>query len=90
MDQEKRSPTDLLVEMGYEDVIVFDSPSYDDALIGVSIDNRAVYDFDKMVECLMADGITYDDAVEFIDYNTIRAIPYAGEFALIIFYPLVE
>ena len=38
-----------LSEWGYEDVIVFDNPSYDNALIGVSEDNRAIYDYDKMV-----------------------------------------
>ena len=28
--------------------------------------------------------MTYLEAVEFIDYNTIRVIPYAGEYAPII------
>lgn len=74
---------------GYEDVVVFESYSYDDALIGVSIDNRAVYNFDLMVEWLIKnEGFTCEDAVEWIEYNTIRALPYAGESAPIIFYPL--
>ena len=25
------------------------------------------------------DGMTYEDAVDFISYNTLRALPYAGE-----------
>lgn len=30
-----------------------------------------------MIEFLVkTDGMTYEDAIEFIDYNTIRAIPY--------------
>lgn len=38
-----------------------------------------------MVECLVkADGMTEEEAMEFIDYNTIRAIPYAGELAPIV------
>lgn len=41
-----------LAEMGYDDVIVLENYSYDDALIGVTEDHRAVYDFDKMVEWL--------------------------------------
>lgn len=34
---------------GNDDVIIFDNPSYDDALVGVTEDGRAVYDYDKMV-----------------------------------------
>ena len=79
------SKRDTLVELGYEDAIVFENPSYDDAIIGTSHDDRVVYSFDKMVECLMKeDGMEYIDAVEFIEYNTIRAIPYFGPNAPII------
>jgi len=53
------------------------TPDYDDAIIGVDSDGHVVYDFDKMVEHLMReDGMEYEDAVEFIEYNTIRALPY--------------
>lgn len=46
---------------------------------------RVVYDYDKMVEHLMKeDDMTMEEAVEFIDYNTMRALPYAGEGAPII------
>lgn len=30
------------------------------------------------------DGMDYDEAAEFIDYNTVRACPYMGERAPII------
>ena len=74
---------------GYEGVVIFDNYSYDNALIGVSEDGRAVYDFDKMVEWLQAnEGFTAEDAIEWIEYNTIRALPYAGEKAPIVIYPL--
>lgn len=42
-----------LLDEGYEGVVVFSDFSYDDALIGVSEDNRAIYDFNKMVKWLM-------------------------------------
>ena len=78
-----------LLEAGYEDVIVLENFSYDDALLGVTWDNRAVYDFEKMVEWLCStEGFTYDEAVEWIDYNTIRALPYAGGAGPIIIYPV--
>ena len=72
-----------------EDAIVFDSMSYDGSIVGVTIDDRVVYDYDKMVEELMEDeGWSYEDATEWINYNTIRALPYLGENAPIIMYTL--
>ena len=74
---------------GYEDVVIFSDYSYDDALIGVTNDNRAVYDYWKMVEWLIkTQDFSIEDAVEWIDYNTVRALPYAGPNAPIIIYPV--
>lgn len=82
---------EYIVEHDGENVIVFEDPSFCKAFIGLSEDGRAVYDYEKMVESLMEeDGMEYEDAVEFIDYNTIRALPYIGERAPIILYPIVE
>lgn len=74
-----------LLDWGYEDVVVFSDPGYDDALIGVTTDNQAVYDFDAMVDWLRNYwGFDEDEAIEWIEYNTIRALPYAGNRAPII------
>lgn len=63
--------------MGYEDSIIFENPDYDSAIIGVSESGSVVYDFDLMVDFLVReDGLTEEEAIEFIEYNTIRAIPY--------------
>ena len=43
------SVENLLLDNGYEGVKYFTNFSYDTALIGVTDDNRAVYDFDLMV-----------------------------------------
>lgn len=68
---------ELLNELGHEEAIVFENPSYDEAIIGIDSNERVVYDFDKMAECLVEeDGMSYEDAIEFIEYNTIRALPY--------------
>lgn len=83
---------DLLVELGFEDSIVFENPDYDSAIIGYD-DNerRIVYDYEKMIEHLMdKDGISYEEAMEFIDYNTCRAIPYAGPNAPIILHSIED
>ena len=78
-----------LLDAGYEDVVIFRSYSYDDALIGVTEDNRAVYDFDKMVTWLMEEeGMSQDEAIDWIEYNTMRALPYEGNKAPIIMYRL--
>lgn len=80
---------DVLVDMGHEDVTVFRNPDYDDAIIGITTDNRVVYSYSKMVESLMAESedMSYEEASEFIDYNTIRALPYI-ENAPVIMYDL--
>lgn len=74
-----------------EDAIVFDNPSFDNSIIGVTIDGQAVYDYDKMVEELMKDdGVSEQEAIDWIDYNTIRSIPYAGEMAPVIIFTFKE
>lgn len=76
---------DILNEIGLEGAIVFENPDYDDAIIGTTHDDRVVYSFDKMVECLMKeDDMSYEEAVEFIEYNTLRAIPYFGSTAPVV------
>lgn len=64
-------------EMGFEDVVIFKDPDYEDAFIGCSSDGCAVYDYNLMIESLMKeDKMTDLEAMEFIDYNTLRAITY--------------
>ena len=78
-----------LLDAGYECVKHLKNYSYDDALIGVSHDNRAIYDFMKMVDWLIdKEGWDAIEAIEWIEYNTIRALPYMGAEAPIIMYPL--
>lgn len=68
---------ELIKENEYEDVVIFSRPSYANAFIGISEDNRAIYDFDLMVEFLMEEeGWSNVEAIEFIEYNCIRALPY--------------
>lgn len=75
-----------LLENGYEGVKFLTNYSYDSALIGVSDDNRAIYDFDLMVQWLIEHEGFEDEseAVEWIEYNTLRALPYFGEDAPIV------
>lgn len=80
-----------LLDNGYEGIKYLTDFSYDTALIGVTNDNRAVYDFEKMVEWLMeTQSWTNSEAIEWIEYNTMRALPYFGEDTPIIMYPLMD
>lgn len=82
---------ELLDRTDYDNVLLFSNYDYDGALIGITTNNQAVYDFNKMVECLMSkEGFTYEDAVEWIEYNTIRSLPYFGPQAPIVMYSLEE
>ena len=68
---------EALADEGYEDTVVFENPSYDTAIIGVSYDGRAIYDYELMITWLMNEqGWNRDSAVEWIDYNTLRALDY--------------
>ena len=74
-----------LCEDSYEGAIVLENPDYAEAAVGVSNNGCVVYDFELMVEHLISkDGMTFEEAVEFIEYNTLRAIPYFGEKAPIV------
>lgn len=74
---------DLLNELEYKDTVVFENPSYLKAIIGLSDDGALCYSYEKMIECLMEeDGMDYEGAMEFIDYNTIRALPYASSMGI--------
>lgn len=81
---------EILLNNGYEGVKFLENYSYDDALIGVTYDNRAVYDYNLMVQWLMeTESFSEEEAVDWIDYNTIRALPYFGEDAPLIMYTLM-
>lgn len=79
-------------ELTQEDgTVILRDPDYADALIGITEEGRAVYDLNKMVVCLVQnDGIIEAEALDFIMYNTFRALPYMGEKAPIIMTPLED
>ena len=58
---------------------VFNVPSYDNSVLGLS-DDHVVYDFEQMVEEFMSEHqCTKEEAIEFLEYNTIRTLPYIEE-----------
>ena len=70
---------DILCERGCKDAVVLESPDYLSAIVGVSNDGRVIYDYEKMVQCLMeTEGMDYEEAMEFVNFNTLEAVPYMG------------
>ena len=68
---------DKLLDAGYDDAVYFTDFGYDDAFIGVDTEGRAVYDYSKMVDYLIEkEGFSDIEAIEWVDYNTIRSLPY--------------
>ena len=80
---------DILMDQGFENFIIFENPDYDLAIIGITENNQVVYDYDKMIEHLIhEDDMSYEEAIDFISYNTIRSLSYVGMGAPIIIYSI--
>jgi hypothetical protein len=50
----------------------------DDAIIGISVDDRAVYGLNKMILLFQQQGMSEEEAIEWMDFNIISA--YVGEY----------
>ena len=71
-------------------IVLIDTEAYARAVIGITEDYRLIYDYDSMVEGLMEmNKLSEQDAIDHIEYNTIRSLPYI-ENAPIIKYNLIE
>lgn len=75
-----------------ENSIVFDNPSFDKSIIGydqTDIDKpRIIYDYDKMIAEFMNDNnCSAEDAIDFIEYNTIGACSSKDSYPIIM-YPI--
>tara|TARA_R100001086_G_C11753433_1_gene236065 strand:- start:410 stop:661 length:252 start_codon:yes stop_codon:yes gene_type:complete len=71
------SKDDLLEILAEEEALLADG--FDDALVGCTYGANvvAVYDIMKMIDVLMKEDMSHDDAVEYLDYNVVSA--YMGE-----------
>ena len=67
--------------LGDESYSLF-ADGFDDAILGVSVGiacrDVVVYDYDKCLEILLEKGLSHEDAIDFLEYNTINA--YVGEY----------
>ena len=82
------------------EVIVLEGDEFADGVIGITDDNRLVYSYENLVVCLAkafresdtqegrTDEDYHTDAIEWLDYNTTRSLPYMGGNAPIIVHDL--
>ena len=61
-----------LVEMGFEDTVLFENPNYKSAIVGYDVvTGRVIYSYNLMIEHLMTvDNMSEEEAIEFIDFGT--------------------
>lgn len=76
----------LLSDWNLDDAIVFENPSYETAIVGYDVhSNRIIYDYERMIDYLVEnEHMNEDEAVEFIDYNTIRSLDYIENHPIIL------
>ena len=89
VNEKLRKELDELVEMmglsEEEAPLLLDNSSYDNSIIGMTEDNRLVYDYESMIEEFAEENkCSLEEAQEWVDYNTMRAIPYFGNRAPIV------
>jgi hypothetical protein len=58
----------------------------DKAVIGVDQNaERLVYSINDIVDCFVEQGMEPDDAIEFYEYNTARAVPYIENAPILVY-----
>lgn len=58
-----------------QDTILWDG--LDECIVGVSTDGKAVYDIEKMITHFQTEGMSREEAEEWVDYNILGT--YVGE-----------
>ncbi len=62
---------------------------FDDAIIGVDVNSmRIVYSIDRCIDILILEGMSMEDAIEYMDFNVIGS--YVGEQSPIFIYTFNE
>ena len=71
----------------YGPVVMLDGPEFDGGIVGVArtaiaddvLRFRLVYSYAKLVDALAeANGWSEEDAVDWLEFNTMRSLPYMG------------
>jgi len=69
--------------------VILENPSFDNSIEGITDSGQLVYNYDKMIKELMEDEkMSSEEASDFVSSDTLRAIPYFGDYKPIIIYSL--
>lgn len=74
-----RSGVQKFGDLMVDETILLDPEYLDAAIVGVR-DHRAMYDYNLLVQAYQEnEGWTYEQTVEWVEYSTMRALPYMGK-----------
>ena len=80
---------EFLEAQGHEETVFFEHPSMVKAITGITDSEQLIYDYNLMIEAAMEEeGWTCEDAIDWIEYNTLRSIPYMGSYHPIVSLPI--
>lgn len=80
---------EYLEAQGHEETVFFEHPSMVKAITGITSSGQLIYDYNLMIEAAMEEeGWTCEDAIDWIEYNTLRSIPYMGNYHPIVSLPI--
>lgn len=76
---------DMIADLVFDDeelnqIIVLEGDEFADGAVGLTDDNRLVYSYERLVESLAKVYGSEEDAVEWLEYNTIRSLPYMSSY----------
>lgn len=80
---------EYLTAQEHEETTFFENPSFVKAITGITDSGQLIYDYDLMIAAAMEEeNWNADEAVDWIEYNTIRSIPYMGHAHPIVSLPI--
>ena len=80
---------EFLEAQGHEETVFFENPSFVKAIIGITDSEQLIYDYDLMIAAAMEEeNWEAEEAIEWIDFNTLRSIPYIGQYHPIVSFPI--
>ena len=80
---------EYLEAQGHEGTVFFENPSFVKAITGITDSGQLIYDYDLMIAAAMEEeNWDAEGAIEWIEYNTIRSIPYMGHAHPIVSLPI--
>jgi hypothetical protein len=72
------TPKELIESASDKALVLEPQSTFNAALVGVSSDGRLVYSEDKILGALQdIDGMSYEEALDYYEANTVRGIAYA-------------